>query len=67
MDKAPASGAGDCGFESHRGRIFLHLLFTFGSQLVLSFFPSFKIQNRLGIFILFFVKIINLSVASELV
>ena len=23
MDKASASGAGDCGFESHQGRIFL--------------------------------------------
>ena len=25
MDKAPASGAGDCGFESRRGRYFAHI------------------------------------------
>ena len=29
MDKASASGAGDCGFESHQGRILIPLLFIF--------------------------------------
>ena len=33
MDKASASGAGDCGFESHQGRVFI----TFP----VFFFPSF--------------------------
>ena len=28
MDKALASGAGDCGFESHRDRVFLVLFFS---------------------------------------
>jgi hypothetical protein len=29
MDKALASGAGDCGFESHRGRLFDTAFFGF--------------------------------------
>ena len=28
MDKALASGAGDCGFESHRDRVLLVLFFS---------------------------------------
>ena len=29
MDKAPDFGSGDCGFESHRGRLFVNILFCF--------------------------------------
>ena len=35
MDKAPAYGAGDCGFESHRGlfsRFFLFIFFWFSDK-----------------------------------
>ena len=32
MDKAPAYGAGDCGFESHRICHFCHMLFIDGGR-----------------------------------
>lgn len=35
MDKASASGAGDCGFESHQGRIFIPFFFFFSNKFLL--------------------------------
>ena len=43
MDKASASGAGDCGFESHQGRFacaILFFFFFFGVIELFFFFPT---------------------------
>ena len=40
MDKASASGAGDCGFESHQGRFFF-FSYNFFSPLFYFFFFVF--------------------------
>ena len=36
MDKASASGAGDCGFESHQGRFFFSSFFSFSVTVIVS-------------------------------
>ena len=49
MDKASASGAGDCGFESHQGRFFF-------------FFPSFVfiLYNFFFLNVTFLFRVTNL-------
>ena len=40
MDKAPASGAGDCGFKSHQGRSFSIIYYNFSFFLNFCFYQS---------------------------
>ena len=48
MDKASASGAEDCGFESHQGRIFIYfcLFYSFASLLLVLYFIFFLIFKQ---------------------
>lgn len=62
MDKALASGAGDCGFESHRDRFFVEIFLgeIWLQNSTLMFFFDINYEKRL-MYIDFFHSLLSLS------
>ncbi len=63
MDKALASGAGDCGFESHRDRVweldfeFFFSFVFFWRNFARSLLVSIKMAKTISVFFFFFFPI----------